>query len=532
VGQPSFNRVAAQRPSAGGHGAAAAAPALAKSTLATKKMADDKARARTLARVQAVSEKLSTATEEVGSAITEATSAVQELEKTMASIATQTQQASAAAEESRAAINQIEKASDAANKKAEASLQKINFLSELSTTTTGDIENLTKGVNDAGAANLESAKMIVELEKQSEEIGKIVHAVVRIADQTNLLALNAAIEAARAGEHGKGFAVVADEVRNLAEMSEKSARGIQEVVNEIQTQVKVVAADTESAGKKARDEVEKAKAVTATLKKVGEDFILLQDGAQVIAQNATQALSGAKEYLKGAEQIGSASEEASSACTESQRAVEEQNKAYTEMAQASSSLSEMADTLKTSTNAQKSAEELAAAEELSANAEEVKASSNQISTAIQQIAKAADVTAKACETSLTASQQLDRNSKQMSEGATQGAERGAALQKMLAENRTAVDKMIESIGLAAEASIASATNVLELEGRTRRIDKIVDAIIMVTVQTRMLAVNGNVEAARAGEYGRGFSVVAGDIRSLANESSENADKIKELVKGI
>lgn len=129
VGQPSFNRVAAQRPSAGGHGAAAAAPALAKSTLATKKMADDKARARTLARVQAVSEKLSTATEEVGSAITEATSAVQELEKTMASIATQTQQASAAAEESRAAINQIEKASDAANKKAEASLQKINFLS-------------------------------------------------------------------------------------------------------------------------------------------------------------------------------------------------------------------------------------------------------------------------------------------------------------------------------------------------------------------------------------------------------------------
>ena len=55
---------------------------------------------------------------------------------------------------------------------------------------------------------------------------------------------------------------------------------------------------------------------------------------------------------------------------------------------------------------------------------------------------------------------------------------------------------------------------------------------MVTVQTHMLAVNGNVEAARAGEYGRGFSVVAGDIRSLANESSENADRIKDLVKSI
>jgi methyl-accepting chemotaxis protein len=88
------------------------------------------------------------------------------------------------------------------------------------------------------------------------------------------------------------------------------------------------------------------------------------------------------------------------------------------------------------------------------------------------------------------------------------------------------------VGRSADASAESARNILELEERTRRIDKIVDAIVMVTVQTKMLAVNGNVEAARAGEYGRGFSVVAGDIRSLANESSENADRIKDLVKNV
>jgi len=92
--------------------------------------------------------------------------------------------------------------------------------------------------------------------------------------------------------------------------------------------------------------------------------------------------------------------------------------------------------------------------------------------------------------------------------------------------------MIVNVGKAADASLISAKNVLELGDRTRRIDKIVDAIVMVTVQTNMLAVNGNVEAARAGEYGRGFSVVAGDIRSLANESSENADRIKDMVKAI
>ena len=103
---------------------------------------------------------------------------------------------------------------------------------------------------------------------------------------------------------------------------------------------------------------------------------------------------------------------------------------------------------------------------------------------------------------------------------------------MLASNKENVDQLIVNIGKAADASLESAKNVLELEERTRRIDKIVDAIVMVTVQTKMLAVNGNVEAARAGEYGRGFSVVAGDIRSLANESSENADKIKDLVKNV
>ena len=249
---------------------------LGENRLAAKKLAEEKARARTVARAQAVAEKLSTATDQVSSAIAEATGAVEELEKTMHTIAAGAEQASTAAEESRAAINQIEKASDGANDRAEVSLRRVNELQALAKSTTVDIEALIKGVGDAADANLESAKMIAELERQSEEIGKIVHAVTRIADQTNLLALNAAIEAARAGEHGKGFAVVADEVRNLAEISEKSARGIQEVVNEIQNQVKVVAGDTEAAGKKGREEVEKAKVITQDLLKIAADFEEIQ----------------------------------------------------------------------------------------------------------------------------------------------------------------------------------------------------------------------------------------------------------------
>jgi len=498
-----------------------------------RKMAEQKAKARTMARAQAVAEKLSTATEEVSSAIQEASGAIHELEKTMQQIATGSQQASAAAEESRTAINQIEKASDEANKTAALSKDKVNTLQQLAKSTTADVEALISGVGGAAKANLESAKMIVELERLSDEIGKIVHAVARIADQTNLLALNAAIEAARAGEHGKGFAVVADEVRNLAEISEKSARGIQEVVNEIQNQVKIVAADTEGAGRQGLEEVEKAKAITKDLSQIAQDMVVIQQSCEVISVNATQAVTGAREYLKGAEQIASASEEASSGCEEAQKSVQEQSKAYNEMSDAARSMAELAEGLKASTNPQKSAEELAAsAEELSANAEEVKASASQIATAIDQIQKAAGIQGKAAEKATELGVQLLQASKGMNERATVSSEKMNSIKDLLARNKTNVDALIVNVGKAAQAAMTSAKNVLQLEERTRKIDKIVDAIVMVTVQTNMLAVNGNVEAARAGEYGRGFSVVAGDIRALANESSENADRIKDLVRQV
>ncbi len=503
------------------------------SRYAAKRLAEEKARARTVARAQAVAEKLSAATDEVASAIAEATGAVEELEKTMHTIAAGAEESSAAAEESRAAINQIEKASDVANGRADAALRRATELQALAQTTIKDIQTLMNGVSESAEANLESAKMIAELERQSEEIGKIVHAVTRIADQTNLLALNAAIEAARAGEHGKGFAVVADEVRNLAEISEKSARGIQEVVNEIQTQVKVVSADTEAAGKKGREEVEKGKIISQDLQRIAADLEEVQANCAEIQKSGAETLTGAKSYLKGAEEVAAAAEEATSACQQAQKSTQEQAKAYAEMSDAARSLAEMAEALKTSTNAQKSAEELAAtAEQLSTNAEELKSSSQQISIAIEQISKAASAQAKAAEASNALGTQLRHAAKVMGERAEMSVEKVTATQKLLAGNKANVDVAIINIGKGAEASAESARNILELQERTRRIDKIVDAIVMVTVQTKMLAVNGNVEAARAGEYGRGFSVVADDIRSLANESSENADRIKDLVKNV
>jgi methyl-accepting chemotaxis protein len=107
-----------------------------------------------------------------------------------------------------------------------------------------------------------------------------------------------------------------------------------------------------------------------------------------------------------------------------------------------------------------------------------------------------------------------------------------AINEMLALNRAAVDDLIAGVEKSVESGRQSREQISALEQISRRIDKIVDAITTVSIQTNMLAVNGSVEAARAGEFGKGFAVVSTDIRNLARDSAENADRIKDTVKAI
>ena len=101
--------------------------------------------------------------------------------------------------------------------------------------TIGEMQSVEQAVR-------ESSNALQKLHEKSAEITGIVNIITEISNQTNLLALNAAIEAARAGEHGRGFAVVADEVRNLAEQSRGSAEQIKELISVIQSEVKVAVA--------------------------------------------------------------------------------------------------------------------------------------------------------------------------------------------------------------------------------------------------------------------------------------------------
>jgi methyl-accepting chemotaxis protein len=351
--------------------------------------------------------------------------------------------------------------------------------------------------------------------------------------QTNQLALNAAIEAARAGQHGRGFAVVADEVRTLAETSEKSARDIQELIVQIQNDVKVIADGIQSAATAAREEMVKGKKTTDALEQVRGDMSDVIAGGREIARGAEESNSAAKEAQKGSEVIAAAAEEQGSACEEARKTVDQQAQALAQSEQTAQELSELAEELKNSTDISKSAEEVAsAAEELSSAVEEINRAAAQIMTALDQIGKGAQQQSAASQESSAAIAQIERGAQMSQTRAQAGLDKGQAISDLLGVNKVAVDELIAGVMLSVEAGRKSREQITALEQISRRIDKIVDAIATVSIQTNMLAVNGSVEAARAGEFGKGFAVVSTDIRNLARDSAENADRIKDTVKAI
>src|SRR5450759_1398810 len=129
----------------------------------------------------------------------------------------------------------------------------------------------------------DSAVIIGSLGKRSDDIGEIIELINDIADQTNLLALNAAIEAARAGEHGRGFAVVADEVRKLAERTSASTTEISDMIKTITDGVQKTVESMDEAKDKVGTGVEFSSQASTALERIIESIDHLHGGVHQIA---------------------------------------------------------------------------------------------------------------------------------------------------------------------------------------------------------------------------------------------------------
>lgn len=240
---------------------------------------------------------VATASLSVASAATEIAASSEEIAAGMERQQQQTSQVSAAVEEMSASVIEV------AQKAAEASVKATGAGDQAATG--GEVVSRTvDGIRAVSDQVNESAVAVGELGKRGEEIGEIISVINDIADQTNLLALNAAIEAARAGEHGRGFAVVADEVRKLAERTTKATEEVGESIRAIQSET-TKAVDRMQSGQERVDE--------------GVQLAEQAGEALGVIVNESQALAGM------IQSIAAAAEEQSAASTEVAQTVESIN---------------------------------------------------------------------------------------------------------------------------------------------------------------------------------------------------------------
>ncbi len=181
----------------------------------------------------------------------------------------------------------------------------------------GDVVNKTiEGMGRISEVVKKSASTVQQLGKSSEQIGEIVQVINDIADQTNLLALNAAIEAARAGEQGRGFAVVADEVRKLAERTTKATKEIASMIRQIQRDTEGAVVSMEEGTR----EVEKGKELAD---KAGESLKQIINGAGEVVNIITQVAAASEEQSSASEQISKNIDAISSVTQQSTSAVQQ-----------------------------------------------------------------------------------------------------------------------------------------------------------------------------------------------------------------
>ncbi|WP_246510264.1 methyl-accepting chemotaxis protein [Bradyrhizobium glycinis] len=478
-------------------------------------------------------ERIAAATEELATGITAAASAAEELRRSMEQISSGAEEAASAAQETLAVANNTATTLAQARDLAESGRRRTEALQMLLVESTNQIGAWASNIKHNGDRQGGTVDIMAELSRQAASIGDVTRTVSNVSDQTNLLALNAAIEAARAGDHGRGFAVVADEVRALAERSENSAQDVQGLAAQIESQVSSMTSIIKAGADTATGEAKKSQIVIVALGELRKEVSGLADASQSIAVATVQAEAAARQAQRGAEIISSAAEEQAAAAAEALRSVEQQASVLEESQAASRSLSTLAADIKSISADDSRADQLAsAAEQLSTTVQEMSGSAAQIMTAVDQISRGAQQQAAATQQASAAMAQIEKTAQSFRQSTIASLDRTERMGAMLGECRSQLTDLSQGVARSIETTRQSLELVAGLENLSANIERIVDGISMVSIQTNMLAVNGSVEAARAGEFGKGFAVVSKDIRNLARDSGENAARIKETLRAI
>jgi methyl-accepting chemotaxis protein len=343
---------------------------------------------------------LNNASTQLAQASDQAGQATSQIATTIQQVARGTTQQTEAATHSAASVEQLRRAIENVSKGAQAQAEAVSKMASLTGSLSSSIQQVAGNANavsvesnNAATAAREgsttvaetvqgmetirekvgfSAQKVQEMGNRSDQIGAIVETIDDIASQTNLLALNAAIEAARAGEHGKGFAVVADEVRKLAERSSSATKEIGDLIKGIQMTV----AEAVSAMNESASEVETGAERASRAGNALENILKASEAVNEQAQLAADAVS----------QMGSLSNELVAAADDVSAIVEENTAATEEMAAGSSEITQAIDNI-----ASVSEENSAAVEEVSASAEEMSAQVEEVTASAQSLSDMANL---------------------------------------------------------------------------------------------------------------------------------------------
>ncbi|MEC8428307.1 MAG: methyl-accepting chemotaxis protein [Pseudomonadota bacterium] len=170
------------------------------------------------------------------------------------------------------------------------------------------VNSTVSSINELASEVERAAEVIIKLESDTESVAGILDVIKGIAEQTNLLALNAAIEAARAGEQGRGFAVVADEVRTLASRTQESTLEIQNVIEQLQTAARSAVTVMEQGKQQAQNSVEQAGETGASLESITTKVASITENSLEIAESVEHQKAFAVSIKEKAETMRDASQ--------------------------------------------------------------------------------------------------------------------------------------------------------------------------------------------------------------------------------